>query len=302
MSVTYYSLNQYLKDTFGCKVYKLAINGGFTCPNRDGTLDTRGCIFCSAGGSGEFAEDPEKSITQQIEEAKKRVSAKIKEGKYIAYFQAYSNTYAPAKKLRQLFSEAIAHPDVAAISVATRPDCLPEDVLDLLAELNRKKPVWVELGLQTIHEKSAAYIRRGYPLPVYDRAVTELRKRNLEVIAHVILGLPGETKADIEATVDYVCQSGIQGIKLQLLHILKGTDLEAEYRNGRVRVMEEEEYIRLVADLLKRIPPDIVIHRLTGDGDKKLLVAPMWSADKKHVLNRMKRYLETGEMNAASDL
>ena len=292
MGIKYYSLNQYLKDTFGCKVYKIAVNGGFTCPNRDGTKGLRGCIFCSAGGSGEFAGDPEKSITDQIEEGKKLVSSKIKEGKYIAYFQAYTNTYAPLEKLRALYTQAIEHPDVAALSIATRPDCLPEEVLDLLSEMNRRKPVWVELGLQTIHEKTAEYIRRGYPLSVYDEAVRQLRERNIEVITHVILGLPGETKADMEATVDYVVKSGANGIKLQLLHILKGTDLETEYLAGRVPVMTEEEYIALVADLLKRIPEDIVIHRLTGDGDKKILVAPLWSADKKHVLNHMRAYLE----------
>lgn len=292
MGIHYYSLNQYLKDTFGCKVYKIAVNGGFTCPNRDGKIDTRGCVFCSAGGSGEFAGDPEKSITEQIEEGKQLVASKIKDGKYIAYFQAYTNTYAPVEKLRSLYMQAIEHPDVVALSIATRPDCLPGEVLQLLDGLNRIKPIWVELGLQTIHERSAEYIRRGYPLEVYDEAVKKLRDRNIEVITHVILGLPGETKADMEATVDYVCKSCATGIKLQLLHILKGTDLEKEYLAGKVPVMEEEEYIELVADLLKRIPKDIVIHRLTGDGDKKILAAPMWSADKKHVLNHMKAYLE----------
>lgn len=304
MPIRYYSLNQYLQDTFGQKVYKIAVNGGFTCPNRDGTVGSRGCIFCSAGGSGEFAGDPKMSITEQIEEGKKLVASKIKDGKYIAYFQAYTNTYAPVEKLRALFEEAIRHPDIVALSVATRPDCLPEEALDLLSELDKIKPVWVELGLQTIHEKTAEYIRRGYPLSVYDQAVRELRSQGLKVIVHVILGLPGESKADMETTVDYVCKSGASGIKLQLLHVLKGTDLEKEYLAPeghtapdlpKVRIMEEDEYIRLVADLLKRIPPNIVIHRLTGDGDKKLLVAPMWSANKKHVLNHMRAYLAACE-------
>ena len=304
MGIQYYSLNQYLKDRFGCKVYKLAINGGFTCPNRDGLKGSKGCIFCSAGGSGEFAGDPEKSVTEQIEEGKKLVASKIKDGKYIAYFQAYTNTYAPVEKLRALFEEAMKHPDIVALSIATRPDCLPDEVLDLLAELNRIKPIWVELGLQTIHERSAKYIRRGYPLEVYDAAVKMLRALGLEVIVHVILGLPGETKEDMEATVDYVCKSGVNGIKLQLLHILKDTDLAKEYLapDGHsaadlppVRIMEEDEYIELIGDLLKRIPKDIVIHRLTGDGDKKILMAPMWSADKKHVLNHMRAYLESNE-------
>ena len=200
MGIQYYSLNQYLKDRFGCKVYKLAINGGFTCPNRDGTKGSSGCIFCSAGGSGEFAGDPVKSVTEQIEEGKKLVASKIKDGKYIAYFQAYTNTYAPVEKLRALFKEAINHPDIVALSIATRPDCLVDEILYLLAELNQIKPIWVELGLQTIHERSAEYIRRGYPLEVYDAAVQRLRALGLEVIVHVILGLPGETKEDMERT------------------------------------------------------------------------------------------------------
>ena len=291
MGIQYYSLNQYLKDTFGCKVYKIALNGGFTCPNRDGTLDTRGCIFCSAGGSGEFAGNAFRSITEQIEEGKKLVSAKIKEGKYIAYFQAYTGTYAPVEKLRELYMQAILHPDIACLSVATRPDCLAPDVLELLSELNRIKPVWVELGLQTIHPKTAEYIRRGYTLNVYDRAVKELRQRGMEVITHVILGLPGESRNDMKETVDYVCRSGATGIKLQLLHILKGTDLEKELLAGHVKVMEEDEYVELIAQLLKLIPDNIVVHRITGDGDKKLLTAPMWSADKKEVLNRIRRRL-----------
>ena len=291
MAIPYYSLNQYLQDTFGCKVYKIALNGSFTCPNRDGTIDTRGCIFCSAGGSGEFAGDPQKSITEQIEEGKARIAAKIRDGKYIAYFQAYTNTYGPVEKLRTLYEEAIRHPEICAISVATRPDCLPEDVLDLLSELNRIKPVWVELGLQTIHERSAAYIRRGYPLSVYEEAVKDLRARGLEVITHVILGLPGESEQDMKETVSYVCKSGATGIKLQLLHVLRGTDLEKEYEQGKVKVMTEEEYVHLLAELIRMIPPTIVIHRLTGDGSKKDLIAPLWSADKKHVLNRIRNEL-----------
>ena len=291
MAVPYYSLNQYLQDTFGCKVYKIALNGSFTCPNRDGTIDTRGCIFCSAGGSGEFAGDPQKSITEQIEEGKARIAAKIRDGKYIAYFQAYTNTYGPVEKLRTLYEEAIRHPEICAISVATRPDCLPEDVRNLLSELNQIKPVWVELGLQTIHERSAAYIRRGYPLSVYEEAVKDLRARGLEVITHVILGLPGESEQDMKETVSYVCKSGATGIKLQLLHVLRGTDLEKEYEQGNVKVMTEEEYVHLLAELIRMIPPTIVIHRLTGDGSKKDLIAPLWSADKKHVLNRIRNAL-----------
>ena len=288
----YYSLNEYLKDTFNTKVYKISLNAGFTCPNRDGTLDTRGCIFCSGNGSGDFGESPLLSITDQIEEGKKRVASKIgKDGKYIAYFQAFTNTYAPVEKLRSLFTEAISHPDIVAVSIATRPDCLPEDVLELLSELNRIKPVWVELGLQTIHEKSAEYIRRLYPLSVYDTAVTELKKRNLNVIVHVILGLPNESRKDMLDTVKYVCDSGINGIKLQLLHVLKGTDLASDYEKGLFTCLSMEEYVSIVVDCLKIIPNDIVIHRMTGDGDKKNLIAPEWSKDKKKVLNLLNKVL-----------
>ena len=282
-------LNEYLRDTFGCKVYKIALNGGFTCPNRDGRLDTRGCIFCSAGGSGEFAADPSKSVADQIEEAKKKVAAKAGDGKYIAYFQAYTGTYASPDKLRSLYREAIEHPDVVALSVATRPDCLPDDVLDILSEMNRIKPVWVELGLQTIHKRSADYIRRGYVLSVYDEAVRELRRSGLEVITHVILGLPGESREDMLETVKYVAESGATGIKLQLLHVLKGTDLAQEYKEGKIDVLSEDEYIDILKECVSLIPDNVVIHRLTGDGDKKLLIAPMWSADKKHVINRINR-------------
>ena len=283
------TLNESLRKRFGNKVYKIALNGGFTCPVRDGTLDTRGCIFCSAGGSGEFAEDGALSITEQIERGKRRVADKIRGGKYIAYFQAYTGTYAPVERLRKLYQEAISHPDVAVLSVATRPDCLPEDVLDLLEELNRQKPVWVELGLQTIHEKTAEYVRRGYPLSVYDEAVKALKQRGIEVITHLILGLPGETADDMCASVSYVCEGRCGGIKLQLLHVLEGTDLAREYREGRVRVLTEDEYIEILKKCVPLIPDDVVVHRLTGDGDKKLLIAPTWSADKKHVLNRIRR-------------
>ena len=290
----YYSLNQYLKDTFHTKVYKISINAGFTCPNRDGALDTRGCIFCSGEGSGDFCQSPLLSVTEQIEQGKKRVAAKIKDdGKYIAYFQAFTNTYAPARKLREVFTEAINHPDIVAISIATRPDCLPEDVLDLLFELNKIKPVWVELGLQTIHEKTAEYIRRCYPLSVYDKAVDELKKRNINVITHVILGLPGEREEDMLQTVKYVCDKGTDGIKLQLLHVLKGTDLAKDYADGKFKCLEMDEYIELVVKCLSIIPKDIVIHRMTGDGDKKILIAPEWSGDKKKVLNALTKAIQS---------
>lgn len=288
----YYSLNKYLRDTFGCKVYKLSLDGGFTCPNRDGTIGTRGCIFCSKGGSGDFAESRLLSITEQIELGKKRVENKIKSGKYIAYFQAFTNTYAPVEALRKKFFEAINHKDIAALSIATRPDCLGDDILALLDELNKIKPVFVELGLQTIHEKSAAYIRRGYPLSVYDDAVKKLNAIGINIVVHVILGLPNESKADMLDTVKYVCNSGINGIKLQLLHILKNTDLADEYYRGNVKVLELDEYIDLVKACVEIIPKDIVIHRLTGDGAKKDLIAPLWSADKKNVLNKINKALQ----------
>lgn len=283
------TLNDHLQETFGCKVYKIALNGGFTCPNRDGTLSGRGCIFCSAGGSGEFASDPAKSITQQIEDGKQLVKNKIRNGKYIAYFQAYTGTYAPPERLRELYMEAIAPDEIVALSIATRPDCLPDEVLSVLTECQKVKPVWVELGLQTIHKRTAEYIRRGYDLPVYDAAVKALRERGMEVITHVILGLPGETVSDMVQTVKYVCNSGATGIKLQLLHILKDTDLEKEYRAGRVRVLSEDEYLEILKACIRVIPDNVVVHRLTGDGDKRLLVAPLWSADKKHVRNRIEK-------------
>ena len=292
----YRSLNSYLQDTFGQKVYKISIDGGFTCPNRDGTIDTRGCIFCSAGGSGDFAEDRSFSVTEQIEQGEKRVEAKMPKkpengNKYIAYFQAFTNTYAPVSRLRELYTEAIEHPDVVAVSIGTRPDCLPEETLDLLSELNAVKPIWVELGLQTIHEKSAEYIRRGYPLQVYDEAVRNLQDKNIEVITHVILGLPGESREEMLETVKYVGASGVQGIKLQLLHVIEGTDLAKDYEAGHFKCMTMEEYVELIHDAIEVLPEDIVIHRMTGDGAKKTLVAPMWSGDKKRVLNALNKRL-----------
>lgn len=285
----YYSLNNYLRDTFGEKVYKLSLNAGFTCPNRDGTIDTRGCIFCSKGGSGDFAESASLSITEQIESGKKRVEKKIKNGKYIAYFQAFTNTYAPLDILREKFCEAIHHKDIVALSIATRPDCLGEDVLKLLAELNSIKPVFVELGLQTIHKESAKYIRRGYSLDVYDKAVKDLKKTGVNIVVHIILGLPNETKSDMLESVKYVCDGGINGIKLQLLHVLKNTDLEKDYNAGKFKVLEFDEYLDIIKACVDLIPQNIVIHRLTGDGAKKDLIAPLWSADKKRVLNAINK-------------
>lgn len=284
-----YTLNQYLHDTFGQKLYKIALDGGFTCPNRDGTIDTRGCIFCSGAGSGEFAGDCTMRITQQIEKGKDRVAGKIKDGRYIAYFQAFTNTYAPVEKLRPIYMEAINHRDIAVLSVATRPDCLPDEVLDLLCECNQIKPVWVELGLQTIHPATAAYIRRGYPLSVYGDAVSRLKARGMEVVVHVMLGLPGESRQDMLDTVSYVAGSGADGIKLQLLHVIRGTDLEKDYREGKFETLTFESYVELVADCIALLPENMVIHRMTGDGDKRTLVAPLWSANKKRVLNAIHR-------------
>lgn len=285
----YYSFNKYLRDTFGDKVYKISINAGFTCPNRDGTLGTRGCIFCSRGGSGDFAESSKLSVTEQIESGKKRVEKKIKSGKYIAYFQAFTNTYAPLEILREKFFEAINHPDIVALSIATRPDCLPNEVIELLGELNKIKPVFVELGLQTIHEKSAKYIRRGYELSVYDEAVKNLKNIGVNIVTHVIIGLPNESKEDVLKTVKYVCDIGTNGIKLQLLHVLKNTDLADEYEKGKFEVLTMEEYLDIIKSCVDIIPKDIVIHRLTGDGAKKDLIAPLWSADKKKVLNAINK-------------
>ncbi len=287
----YLSFNKYLKDKFGQKVYKISLDGGFTCPNRDGKIDTRGCIFCSKGGSGDFAQNRDLSITEQIESGKKIVEKKIKSGKYIAYFQAFTNTYAPVEILRAKYSEAINHPDIVALSIATRPDCLGDDVIELLDEMNKIKPVFVELGLQTIHNDSAKYIRRGYSLEVYNEAVKKLKNIGVNIVVHIILGLPNESEEDMLESVKYVCQSQIDGIKLQLLHIIAGTDLAKDYEKGLFKTLEFDEYVELIAKCVAIIPKNIVIHRLTGDGAKKDLIAPLWSADKKRVLNAINKAL-----------
>lgn len=287
----YTTLNNYLKERFGEKVYKIALNGGFTCPNRDGTIDTRGCIFCSKGGSGDFAENPDLTITEQIENGKKRLEKKIKNGKYIAYFQAFTNTYAPVERLRTIYEEAINHPDIVALSIGTRPDCLGDDVLALLDELNKIKPIFVELGLQTINEDTAKYIRRGYTLEVYDKAVADLHKIGINVVTHIILGLPNESKEDMLNSVKYACKV-TDGIKLQLLHILKGTDLAKDYKQGKFEVLTLEQYTEIIKECVQIIPENVVIHRLTGDGAKKDLIAPLWSADKKTVLSTINQALK----------
>lgn len=287
----YTSLNSYLKEKFGCKVYKIAIDGGFTCPNRDGKIDTRGCIFCSKGGSGDFAQNKNLSITEQIENGKNLVSKKIQDGKYIAYFQAFTNTYAPVEKLKKLYTEAINHPDIVALSIGTRPDCLDKDVLNLLNELNKIKPIFVELGLQTIHKTTADYIRRGYDLNIYDKAVKDLHKIGINVVTHLIIGLPNESKENILESVKYVCKV-TDGIKLQLLHVLDGTDLAEDYKQGKFETLTLEEYTEIIKECVNIIPKNVVIHRLTGDGAKKDLIAPLWSGDKKNVLNTINKALQ----------
>ena len=288
----YYSLHAMLQERFHEKVYKLSLNGGMTCPNRDGTLGTRGCIFCSAGGSGDFAADRLLSVTRQIEQQKALIAKKRPVHKFIAYFQAYTNTYAPVPYLEKLFQEAICHPDIVALSIGTRPDCLGDDVLDLLDRLNRIKPVWVELGLQTIHEDTARYIRRGYALDCFEKAVKDLRARSLEVIVHTILGLPGEDRERTLQTIRYLNGQPIQGIKLQLLHVLKGTDLALDYERGLFETLTMESYLTLLIACLERLSPDIVVHRLTGDGPKDLLISPVWSSAKRTVLNELHRRMK----------
>lgn len=286
-TIHYRSLNSALQERFGEKVYKLALSGGFTCPTRDGTLGTRGCIFCS-GGSGDFAMPAEDDVSSAIEAAKFVVAGKGGK-KFIAYYQSYTGTYGPVERLRRLYTETIQHPDIVALSVATRPDCLGSEVLDLLRELNRIKPVWIELGLQTIHPDTASYIRRGYDLPVFDDAVRNLRAIDITVIVHMILGLPGETPDRMVETARYIGQSGAEGIKFQLLHVLEGTDLAEEYRRGAFEVLSLDEYVSVLEQCIEAIPKEMVIHRLTGDGAKRSLIAPLWSADKKHVLNEINR-------------
>ena len=290
MTGRYYSLNEYLKETFGDKVYKLGLDIGCTCPNRDGTLETRGCIFCH-NGSSHFAETGI-DLNTQIENAKNRVKSKTKTEKFIAYFQSFTNTYGDIDYLEKQFRTAIEREDIVALSIGTRPDCLPTEVLEMLENLNKIKPVWIELGLQTSNEKTAEYIRRYYPNSTYENAVKELKSRGITVITHIIIGLPNETKEDILNTVDFAVKSGTDGVKLQLLHILKDTDLYEDYKLGKVKVLSFEEYIDILFSCIEKIPKNIVIHRITGDAPKKYLIEPKWSADKKMVLNTINKELE----------
>ncbi len=296
MSIEYQSLNEYCRKRFGHKLYKLSLQSGCTCPNRDGTLDTRGCIFCSAGGSGDFAASAVLPVAEQLKQAKQLIAGKLPKGEvgYIAYFQSYTNTYGPLDKLQAQWREAIADSTVEVLSIATRPDCLGDEVLAVLAELKQVKPVWVELGLQTVHETTAKYIRRGYPLSVYNDAVRRLHQNDITVITHVILGLPGESTQDMLDTVQHVvelAEGRPDGIKLQLLHVLKGTDLADDYAAGKVETMDPDAYFALLVQCLQRIPQTMVVHRLTGDGPKKLLIAPQWTANKRWVMNTLQKVL-----------
>ncbi len=297
----YYSLDSYIKQTFGEKLYKLALNGGMSCPNRDGTLGRGGCIFCSEGGSGDFAADQKLSIPEQIQNAKELVSKKHSGSSYIAYFQAYTNTYAPVSYLERIYKEAIQEPDIKVLSIATRPDCLWEETLDLLERINQQKPVWVELGLQTIHKSSSDFIRRGYELDVFEKAVYDLKKRGISVIVHTILYLPNETREMMLETISYLNKLPIDGIKLQLLHVLKDTDLADYYKSNPFHLPDLEEYLETLGCMISHLRPDIVVHRITGDGPKSLLIAPLWTGNKRHVLNSIQKYFKNSDIRQGKD-
>ena len=293
----YLSFNQAMRQRFGRKMYKLSLDGGFSCPNRDGKLDTRGCIFCS--GAGEFAAK-ERDFRLQLESAKSLVADKAKDAGYIAYFQSFTNTYASPERLRELYLPVVNHPDVAVLDIATRPDCLSEEILEVLTELAKLKPLWVELGLQTIHPETAKFIRRGYDLPIFDEAVKNLHAIGAEVIVHQIIGLPNETEEMIYKTAEYIGRSGADGVKFHLLHVIDHTDLAKLYRAGEFEVLTMERYFELLAGCIRRIPEDMVVHRLTGDGDKRTLIAPLWSGNKKMVLNAMNKYFDEIELEQGS--
>lgn len=292
----YYSFDSFLKNTFGEKIYKVSLDGGFTCPNRDGTIGTGGCIFCSEGGSGDFASDARLSIQDQITQGISLVAAKSPSSRYIAYFQTFTNTYAPVSRLRQLFTEAMEDPRIAALAIGTRPDCLPSDVLSLLKELNNQKPVFVELGLQTIHPSTAGLIRRGYPLSCFEEAVWNLSSIGVWTVVHLILGLPGETEEMMLESVRYLNSLPVHGVKFSMLHILKGTDLADMYREDPFPVFTMESYIDLILRCIGNLRKDIVIHRLTGDGPRDLLIAPLWSLRKRTVLNEIAHQLKVQDI------
>lgn len=288
----YKTLSQHYREKFGCKVYKLSIDAGFTCPNRDGTLSYGGCGFCSASGGGDFAEKRCATIAEQLEKAKERVRFKNKNGKYIAYFQSFTNTYGPLPLLEKLYREAMTSDDIVGLSIGTRPDCLPDDVIELLADLSKEKPLSVELGLQTIHDHTAADFNRGYKTEIYFDTLRRLKNAGIEVVTHIILGLPGETPEMMAASTKAVCDAGTDGIKFHLLHVLRGTQLEQKYARGEFQCLTLPEYAETLKACLSHVPPHVVVHRITGDGAKKDLVAPMWSADKKAVLAYLQEYLK----------
>ncbi|MBN1057015.1 MULTISPECIES: TIGR01212 family radical SAM protein [Clostridium] len=292
----YHSLNYFLREKFGEKVFKISLDGGFSCPNRDGKVSKGGCVFCSARGSGDYAGSRNFSITNQFNNVKTMMANKWKSGKYIAYFQAYTNTYAPVDELRQKYEEAINQEGVVALSIATRPDCLEDDVLDLIEELSKKLYVWVELGLQTINDDVAKKINRGYDLKVFDDAMTRLKERNIDVVVHSILGLPGESQDDMLKTIDYIAHSGAQGIKLHLLHLMKDTKMVELYESGELQFLSQEDYIKLICKAVSMLPKEMVVHRLTGDAPRDLLIGPMWSLKKWEVLNAIDKTLEDNDI------
>ncbi len=309
----YHTLNYFLRNKFGDKVFKVSLDAGFTCPNRDGSISTGGCVFCSPRGSGDFAGSCS-DLVQQFEEVKEMMSKKWKDGSYIAYFQAYTNTYAEVDILKEKYYSVLNLEGVVGIAIATRPDCLSDEILDLLEEMSKEKYIWVELGLQTIHQSTAETINRGYALDAYIKAVQELKKRNIDVVTHVILGLPGENREEMLQTVEFVANTGTQGIKLHLLHLVKDTKLVQLYEKGQLRIMDMEEYVDLVVDCLERIPEDMVIHRITGDGPRETLVEPKWSLKKWEVINAIehqmmdldtwqgKRFAENGVIHRIFDV
>lgn len=288
----YHSLNYFLREKFGEKVFKISLDGGFSCPNRDGKISKGGCVFCSERGSGDYAGDRELSISNQFDDIKEMMSKKWKSGKYIAYFQAYTNTYAPVDELRRKYEEALNKEGVVAIAIATRPDCLGDDVLDLLDEINKKVYLWIELGLQTSNDETAKRINRGYKLEVFEEAMKKLKERNIDVVVHDILGLPGETKEDMLNTVNYIAHSGAKGIKLHLLHLMKDTPMVSLYEKGKIEFLSEEDYIDLIVKAVSMLPEDMVVHRLTGDAPRALLIGPMWSLKKWEVLNAIDKKFE----------
>lgn len=287
----YHSLNYFLRNKFKEKIYKISLDGGFTCPNRDGKVSIGGCTFCSSKGSGDYAGNRVLSINNQFEDRKKLMEKKWKEGKYIAYFQAYTNTYAPIDELREKYEEALSQEGVVALSIGTRPDCIDDDVVDLLEEISKKTYLWVELGLQTINDETGRNFNRGYDLKTFDESLRKLKERNIEVVVHTIFGLPGETKEDMLKTVEYVAHSGAQGIKFHLLHLMKGTKMVEQYEKGELELLSQEDYIDLICKSISIIPPNMVVHRLTGDAPRETLIGPIWSLKKWEVLNAIDKAL-----------